>query len=383
MTEPSGHVLCCPDKFRGSLDAPAAAAALAEGVEDGGVASVALPLADGGEGTLRTVLNATAGHPVSMRAPDALGRDRPAMLGLLPDGTALVEMAEAAGLGALQASERDVMKASTAGVGVMIRQALALSEDRVIIALGGSATVDGGLGALRELGARLLDSAGLELSGCGADLLRLERIDASDLHVGSPGTLEFVVDAWCPVHGPGGAADLFGPQKGATDDQVRILDQGLGRLADLLHLRERDRNRLGTGGAISAGFAALAGAKVSSGADFVRQATNFDAALQGAALCITGEGRIDRQSGLGKTACGVVAAARNQGVPAVVVGGAVEPDADCMYEAGATAVLPIGLRPRSWTDARASTAGDLRWIGRSLAGLVAAFPAQSGDPGSQ
>lgn len=373
MTERSGHVLCCPDKFRGSIDAETAAAALADGVREAGLDGVELPLADGGEGTLKTVLAATGGVAVRTRAPNALGRERPVRIGTLPDGTALVEMAEAAGLASLAPAERDVMAASSAGVGVMIRRALELAPERVIVSLGGSATVDGGLGALRELGARLLDSAGRELQGCGADLLRLDRIETSRLDAGPPGALEIVVDAWCPVHGAGGAAEVFGPQKGASPEQVRALDGGLRRLADLLGMREGDRERLGTGGAFAGPLAALTGAAVSSGADYVRHATDFEGALAGAALCITGEGRVDGQSGLGKTARGVVEAAELRSIPAIVVGGAIDESATCLYDRGAAAVLPIGLRPRSWAAAKGNAADDLRWMGRGLAELLRAI----------
>lgn len=373
MSNRAETVLCCPDKFRGSISAPAAAAALAEGVAKAGLSAVAHPMADGGEGTLEAVLSAGGGRCERMHVPDALARERPAQLGVLPDGSVLVEMAQAVGLAALAPEERDVMGASTYGVGLMIRRAFELSPGRIVVTLGGSATMDGGLGALRALGARVLDGAGVELTGCGDDLLRVERIDTTGLIRPRRGAIEIAVDAWCPVHGERGSAATFGPQKGATAAQVDLLDHGFERLADLLGLEDEQRRGLGTGGAFAAPFAALLGARVRSGAGYVRQATDFERALKGARICVTGEGRIDSQSGLGKAPAGVIEAAGRQSVPTVVVGGAIDDEGVCLYDRGAVALFPIGRSPRSWHDARVNAADDLRAIGRAIGGMVAAL----------
>ncbi len=363
-------VLCCPDKFRGTIDAPAAAAALARGVEATGLRALAHPLADGGEGTLDAVLAAHRVEPTPISASDPLGRTLRSRVAMLPGGLAVVELAEASGLQLISGSERDPLRASSAGTGELISAALDLGARRLVVAVGGSATVDGGLGALRALGARLLDGYGAELDGSGADLERLASIDVGrlDPRLGRV-PVEIAVDVECPLAGPGGAAQLFGPQKAATPEQVARLDRGLGRLADLLGLGAEDRERLGAAGGFAAPLVALVGARVVSGAEFVRDVTGFGAALATASLCITGEGRADASSALGKTVGGVLEAAAGAGVPAIVAAGEVAGSSASLYEAGAAGVFGILRSPGDLPDARESAAADLEWFGRSAATL--------------
>jgi glycerate 2-kinase len=363
-------VLCCPDKFRGTIDAPAAAAALARGVEAAGLRALAHPLADGGEGTLEAVLAAHRVEPTLIATPDPLGRALRARVAMLPGGLAVVELAEASGLQRLAESERDPMRASSAGTGKLISAALDLGARRLVVAVGGSAAVDGGLGAIRVLGARLLDGGGGELDGSGADLERLASIDAGclDSRLGRI-PLEIAVDVECPLAGPGGAAQLFGPQKGASPEQAARLDRGLARLADLLGLGAGDRARLGAAGGFAAPLVALAGARVVSGAAFVRDLTGFEAALGRASLCITGEGRADGSSALGKTVGGVLDAAAEAGVPAIVAAGEVAGSSASLFETGAAGVFGILRSPGDLSRARESAASDLEWFGRSAATL--------------
>ncbi len=365
-------VLCCPDKFRGTIAAPAAARALARGVEAAGLRARAHPLADGGEGTLKAVLAAHRVEPIPVATTDPFGRALRSRIGMLPGGLGLVELADASGLERLAADERDPMRATSAGTGRLISAALDLGARRLVIAVGGSATVDGGLGAIRELGARLFDRAGEELEGAGADLERLASIDAGGL---DPRLrlipVEIAVDVECPLAGPGGAAFLFGPQKGASAEQAAGLDRGLANLAGVLGLGAGDRERLGAAGGFGAPLVALAGATIVSGAELVRDLTRFEEALAEASLCITGEGRVDGSSALGKTAGGVLAAAAAAGVPAIVAAGEVAESSAALYEVGAGAAGVFGILRSSGDFDRAgeSAASDLEWFGRSAAAL--------------
>lgn len=364
-------ILCCPDKLRGSLGAAAAAGALARGADAAGAEAVRHPLADGGEGTLDVVLEAAAAAGVEVReaaAADALGRPVRGRFAILPGGRALVELAEVAGH--VPVAERDVMAAGTFGVGMLVRAALDAGAREVTVAAGGSASVDGGLGALRALGARLLGEDGEELEGTAAGLVRLAEVDASGLDPRLRGSLEIAADVIAPLGGPDGAARGFGPQKGATPGQVEELEAALPRLADLLGLDAESRARAGAAGGFAVPFLALAGARVVSGAAMVRDATGFADALGRARLCVTAEGRVDRQTALGKTAAGVVEAARDAGVPAVVVAGEAEEEGvELLYGLGAAGVFGLQRGPVGAEQARAGAAADLEAFGRALAGV--------------
>ncbi len=361
-------VICCPDKFRGTIAAPAAAQALARGVETAGLRGLAHPLADGGEGTLDAVLAAHGVEPTEVAASDPLGRPLQSRVGMLPGAAAVVELAEASGLQHLAERERDPLRASSAGTGELISAALDLGARRLVVAVGGSATVDGGLGAIRALGARLLDGAGNELKGAGADLERLASVDDAGLDPRLRRTqIEIAVDVESPLSGPEGAALVFGPQKGASPQQAERLDRGLANLADVLGLGGADRDRIGAAGGFAAPLLALAGAGIVSGADLVRELTGFEEALRGASICITGEGRVDGTSALGKTAGGVVAAATAAGVPAIVAAGEVAESGAALYEAGAAGVFGILRSPGDLTQARDSVVADLEWFGRAAA----------------
>ena len=364
-------MICCPDKFRGTISSPEAARALARGVEAAGLRALAHPLADGGEGTLDAVLAALGVEPAAIATVDPLGRPLvSSRLAILPDGSALVELAEASGLQRLSAAERDPLRTSSAGTGRLIAAALDLGARRVVVAVGGSATVDGGLGAIGALGARALDAAGSELEGTGADLVRLAELDPDGLDPRLRDVrVEIAVDVESPLTGRGGAAAVFGPQKGADPEAVTRLDDGLANLAALLGLGESQRARLGAAGGFAAPFVSLVGATVVSGAELVRSLTGFESALRGASLCITGEGRADGSSALGKTAGGVVRAAAAADIPAIVAAGEVEDSAAGLLEAGAAGVFGVLRRTGDFDDARESAAADLEWFGRSAAGL--------------
>lgn len=323
------RVVVAPDKFKGSCTAREAADAIVLGLRDAwadAVSYVVIPLADGGDGTVAAFLDAGA-TPQHARSVDALGA--PVDVTYARSGTtAILEMAAASGL-ARVGERRAARLATTFGTGLLIADALAHGATRIVLGIGGSATTDGGAGALAALGVRFLDAAGALLEPAPAALAALAAIDASGLdprlaHV----PIEIACDVDNPLLGPTGAAAVYGPQKGAGAADVAFLDGVLRRLADVAAAAGRDLRAMpgaGAAGGLGWGLATFAGARLARGFDIVAELQGLDAALHGAALCVTGEGRIDRQSLDGKVISGVAGRAAAAGVPVVAIGGSVDP----------------------------------------------------------
>jgi len=326
------RVVVAPQSFKGSADAVAVASAIARGVRralpDASVEE--MPLADGGEGTVRALVRATKGTLRAARVRDPLLREIRAEWGVLGDGTtAIVEMAAASGLPLLTALERDPRITSTRGTGELILAAAASGAHRIVIGIGGSATNDGGAGMARAIGYRFLDAEGNDLPEGGAALASLARIDGqTDPRLVRP-AIEVACDVRNPLLGPEGASAIYGPQKGATPEVVAELDRALARYADVIEgfvgRSIRDVPGSGAAGGLGAGLLAFLDARLVSGADLVLRAVDFTKHLKGAGLVITGEGRIDRQSGFGKLTGAVAAAARRAGIPVAGVAGSVGP----------------------------------------------------------
>lgn len=358
------RVVIAPDSFKGTLDATAAADALAAGWrrERPDDELVTVPLADGGEGTLEALghdLPAECWRSAAVTGPD--GRPVDAAWLLLPDGTAVVEMARAAGLPLLR--RPDPLGATTRGLGQLLAAVVAdPAVHRVMLTLGGSATTDGGTGALAALGARFVDADGAELPPGGGALARLARVDLGGLTPPPDGGVQCLVDVTAPLLGPLGAAGQFGPQKGATPDQVTVLDGALARLADLLG-GDREAPGAGAAGGTAYGFAACWGAEFVSGARAVAAAAGLDDALRDAALVVTGEGQFDAQSLRGKVVGDLVDRAGAAGVPVAVVAGRVDAADD----------LPVA-RALSLTELAGSVAGAMsepaRWLAAAGAQLA-------------
>ncbi|MGI9188024.1 MAG: glycerate kinase family protein [Gaiellales bacterium] len=360
--------LCAPDKLRGALDAHAAAAALAQGARDAGWETIEHPLADGGEGTCDAIVRGRDGHRVEVRTRDAIGRPRKATLGVLPDGTCVVEGAEANGLMHIPHNRRDPMRATSAGIAPLVLAALDRNAPRIVIGLGGSATTDGGLGLLIGLGLRAYDAQGEMLRGRGMDLPQVASLDLSGLDARLARTeLIVAVDVESPLSGPLGAACVFGPQKGATPEQIAILDGGLARLEELYGDRARRPGAGAAGGLGAACF--LLGAEPIPGAELVMRETGFHERLARADIVLTAEGSVDAQSAAGKTVARVATASRAAGVPCVIFGGRVDDDVDALYAAGASAVLGIGRGARPIRQALRESAADLRAAARAVCTL--------------
>lgn len=342
------------DSFKGSLSSREVADAFEAGwqsvLPECAVRKVSI--ADGGEGTVEALVETLDGEYVEVEVSDPLGRPIKARYGIIEQGrTAVMEMSAASGLPLLTTEERNPLKSSTFGTGEMIADALRRGCRRFLVGIGGSATNDGGLGMARALGFRLLDSEGGELVGDGASLEQLAVIDASEV-MKELSEAEFTVacDVTNPLYGERGAAYVYAPQKGADAEMVARLDAGLQNYARVVEQfngsKVADMPGAGAAGGLGAGFKALLGARLERGIDMVLGAMNFDKIIEGSDLVITGEGRLDRQTVMGKAPSGVLQAATAQDIPTIAIGGAV---AWCgeLEQSEFAALLPIVAGPIS------------------------------------
>ena len=352
-------IVIAPDSFKDSLSAQGVADAIA-----GGLAQVwpdaqliKCPMADGGEGTVEAVLAACDGQWRENRVRGPLGAAVEARWGWLPQSsTAIIEMAEASGLQRVPPGQRDACSSSTYGTGELIRAALDEGASRVILAIGGSATNDGGAGAMQALGVALLDGQGQALPPGGLALGKLARIDLSELDPRLAGVrFEIAADVDNPLCGPHGASAVFGPQKGASAEQVQQLDRALGHFAEhCAQVLNRDvRDEPGSGAAGGLGFAAKAflQAQFRTGVEVVAQLTGLADAIDGADLVITGEGRFDAQTLRGKTPFGVARIAQRHGVPVLVVAGTLGEGYEALYEHGIDAAFALANGPMTLQEA--------------------------------
>ena len=352
-------IVIAPDSFKDSLDAAGVARAIATGVANAwpGAQCLQCPMADGGEGTMEAILAASDGELRRQVVRGPLGEPVEAGWGWLAQSrTAIIEMAQASGLQLVPTGQRDACRSSTWGTGELIAAALAAGAQRIVLAIGGSATNDAGSGMLRALGLRLLDDRGQPLEEGGLALGRLARIDASDL---DPRLAEVQVDVAAdvdnPLCGANGASAIFGPQKGATPDQVQALDQALGHFADHCGelLAEDVRDFPGCGAAGGMGFAAKAfmGARFRPGVEVVAELAGLDALVRDADLVITGEGRFDAQTLRGKTPLGVARVALRHRVPVVVLAGTLGEGYEALYAHGIDAAFALACGPMSLEQA--------------------------------
>jgi glycerate kinase len=346
------RIIIAPGAFKHSLTASAAAQAIAAGLRRSGLEAELhlLPIADGGNGTLDAFL-AAGGQRVTVTVEDPVGRPVESAFGLLPGGkTAVIEMALASGLELLDSWQLNPLRASTYGTGQLMQAALARGVERVIVGMGGSATVDGGAGCLQALGVSLLDAYGQEVPRGGGSLDRVFVVDAQKL---DPRWREVEVliasDVTNPTLGPQGAAAVFGPQKGATPEQVALLERNLSHffrvVCDQLRVDVRATPGGGAAGALSAGLMAFLGGRIESGVDLILRHSGFADLLDGADLVVTGEGRMDGQTVHGKGPIGVAQMARQRGVPTVALVGGLEIDDAALNRAGVQAALPIVTGP--------------------------------------
>jgi glycerate kinase len=358
------RIVIAPDSFKGSASALAAANAMALGAlavfPRAEVTRV--PIADGGEGTVEALVTASHGRIEHRTVRGPLGEPVRAHWGVLGDGrTAVVEMAAASGLTLVPRERRDPRITTTHGTGELIRAALNEGYSRIVVGIGGSATNDGGTGMARALGIRFLDSEGADLAEGGAALARLSRIDLSgaDPRLASAEIL-VACDVDNPLTGPRGASAVYGPQKGATPEMVAQLDAGLDRFARIATAATgRDVAGVpgaGAAGGLGAGLLFFTPARLRPGVSIVLESVGFDALVRGADLVITGEGRTDFQTAMGKAPIGVAAAAKAHGVPVVCIAGGLGDGADEVLRHGIDALASVVPGPMTLDECMARAA---------------------------
>lgn len=324
-----GILIAC-DKFKGSLSATEACEAVRDGLKDAGVFDdlVICPIADGGEGFADTMVNAGHGEWRICEAYDALHNPVEARYGMLRNAAgeieAVMEMAEASGLKRIPPHERSILHSSTFGTGSMIWDAVRAGAQRILIGIGGSATNDGGAGMAGALGVRFLDNDGNDLEPVPAELQQLATIEESNLLELPP--IEVACDVENPLCGPEGASAIFGPQKGATDDEIALLDDVLARLAEVAGAGEMAVTPgAGAAGGLGFGLMRFGAARLRNGFNMVAEALGLQAQISAADVVITGEGSLDAQTLQGKGPMGVALMARELGKKVIGVAGKVHP----------------------------------------------------------
>jgi len=359
-------IILIPDSFKGTMSSMEICAIMREQVQKHYPEAdiVAIPVADGGEGSVDCFLQATGGHRVPAKAKNPLFEDMQGFYGLLADGrTAIVEMAACAGLVLIQ-ERKDPLRATTYGVGELMLDAARRGVAKIIVGLGGSATNDGGCGAACAAGIRFYDGGGRRFVPTGGTLQNIARIDAS----GRDGALDGIeIMAMCdidnPMCGPAGASHIFGPQKGATPELAELLDRGVRHLGETikrdLGLDLADVPGTGAAGAMGAGMLAFFGAKLQMGIETVLDTVRFDEKLRGADMVLTGEGKIDGQSLRGKVVVGVARRARAAGVPVVAVVGDIGEDVEPAYAEGVSSIVSINRVAVDFARARLRSKDDL------------------------
>jgi glycerate 2-kinase len=342
-------IVIAPDSFKESMSAMEAACAIEKGFQKvmPDAEYVKVPMADGGEGTVRSMVDATGGEIRKETVTGPLGTEVEAFYGITGDRKmAVIEMAAASGIHLVPKEKRNPLVTTTKGTGELIRAALDQGVKRIVIGIGGSATNDGGAGMAQALGAKLLDKDGNPLGFGGGELSKLDSIDLSQL---DPRLKEVHIEVACdvdhPLTGKRGASAVFGPQKGATPEMVTILDANLARFAQVvketLGIDVDPIPGAGAAGGLGAGLIALLGASLKRGVDVVADAVQLDKHMAQASLVITGEGKIDGQTIHGKTPVGVAKRAKKYGVPVIGIAGMLGEDCDAVYRHGIDALFSI------------------------------------------
>jgi glycerate kinase len=367
-----------PDSFKESMTAKEVCIAMEKGIKKALPEAVCIqvPMADGGEGTVQSLVDATEGtiYPVTVTGP--LGEPVTASFGILGDGeTGAIEMASASGIHFVTKETKNPLVATTYGTGELMKACLDKGVKKIIIGIGGSATNDGGAGMAQALGVRFLDEKGEELGFGGGALDRLAKVDVSAIDSRLKDTQIFVAsDVTNPLCGEKGASNVFGPQKGATPELVQILDQNLAHYADVLKAQLgkdiKDVPGAGAAGGLGAGLLAFTNASLRSGIDLVIEYTGLEQKVLEADFVITGEGGIDFQTQYGKTPYGVAQAAKKHGKPVVALAGYVG-EVDVLYSKGIDAIFGILPKAMSLEDALASGRENIEKTCENIARLVA------------
>ncbi len=351
-------ILIAPDKFKGSLSAFEVADSIEKGILKVFPEAVIekVPMADGGEGTVESLVDATGGKIIKTNVKDPLFRDIESFYGILGDGkTAVIEMAAASGLYLLKDYERNPMITTTYGTGQLVKDALDRGCRRFIIAIGGSATNDGGAGMAMVLGVKFYDEDGREIGLGGGELSKIYSIDTSNLDDRLK-ECEFIVacDVANPLIGENGASRVYAPQKGATKEMVEVLDKNLEHYGKLLekyfNKKIIDVPGSGAAGGLGAGLMAFLNAQLKSGIEIIIETLKLEEKIKEADIVISGEGKIDFQTAFGKTISGIAKLCKKHNKPLIVIAGMVE-DIEKLYEIGVSSVFSTMEKPMSLEDA--------------------------------
>ncbi|MCU9615150.1 glycerate kinase [Caldibacillus lycopersici] len=371
-------IVIAPDSFKESLTALEVAVAIEKGFKKvyPEASFVKVPMADGGEGTVQALVDATNGRIIVKTVTGPLGEPVKAFFGILGDSkTAVIEMAAASGLHLVPMSKRNPLLTTSRGTGELILAALEEGVNHIIIGLGGSATNDGGAGMVSALGARLLDVEGNSIGEGGGSLNLLHTIDISSLDPRLQQVkMEVACDVTNPLIGPHGASAIFGPQKGATSEMVQQLDENLAHYAKII---ERKLGKqiaevpgAGAAGGLGGGLIAFLDAEINSGIQIVLAATKLEESLRGADLVITGEGKIDSQTIYGKTPIGVAETAKRFGIPVVAIAGNVAKDSEVVLEHGIDGLFSIVPGIVTLTESLENAAENIERLARNIACLI-------------
>ncbi|WP_283148349.1 glycerate kinase [Silvimonas soli] len=371
-------IVIAPDSYKESLSALEVAIQIEAGFREVFPSAdyLKMPMADGGEGTVQAMVEATQGRRVEVAVTGPSGEPVAAFYGLTGDGrTAVIEMAAASGLALLTPAQRNPLFTTSYGTGELIGAALDAGARHFILGIGGSATNDGGVGMAQALGARFITAEGKELGHGGAALAQLANIDLAGLDPRlAQSAIEVACDVDNPLTGPNGASAVFGPQKGATPEMVRQLDANLAHYAGII---QRDlgldvNNVAGAGaaGGMGAGMLAFLQGRLRAGGDIVAEAVGLDAAIRNADLVITGEGRMDGQTIHGKTPMAVALVAQRHGVPVIGIAGSLSGDVAVVYQHGIDAVFSVLHSASTLDEALVQAAQNVRLAARNVAAAI-------------
>jgi len=346
-------IVVAPDSFKGSLTAVEVADAIGQGVREifPEAEIVKIPMADGGDGTVQCLINATGGEILREKVTGPLGDEVLASYGILGDKkTAVIEMAEASGLTLIPENKRNPLITTTYGTGQLIKASLDQGCRKMIIGIGGSATNDGGAGMIQALGVKLLDREGKEIGFGGGELKKVFRIDTKYLDNRLSETKVLIAsDVSNPLCGPKGAARIYGPQKGATPEVIKELDESLAYFAEII---KRDLNKdvkdipgAGAAGGLGASLIAFLNAELRPGIEIMIEIVKLEQAIKDADLVITGEGKIDSQTIYGKAPIGVAKIAKKYNIPVIAVAAIIGDDADIVHQYGISSLISVSGQP--------------------------------------
>ena len=371
-------IVIAPDSFKESLTALEAASAIENGMKQilPEASFVKVPMADGGEGTVQSLVDATGGKIITKNVTGPLGTPVNAFFGISGDEkTAIIEMAAASGLHLVPPGERNPLVTTTRGTGELIAAALDYGVEHIIIGIGGSATNDGGAGMAKALGIMLLDSDGKEIGEGGGALNRLAavKMDGIDNRLESV-KIEVACDVDNPLTGKKGASYIFGPQKGATQEMVEVLDNNLQHFAEIIRTDlGKDIEHIsgaGAAGGLGGGLTAFLSAELKRGIDIVLEAANLESHLLDADFVITGEGKIDGQTVFGKTPIGVAKTAKRHNIPVIAIAGNIASDSEIVHEHGIDAVFSIVPGVISLDDAFKNAPTYVERIAANIAAVI-------------